>query len=186
MLGAYNPKNGRYETSAKQVVDNLQNLDHKPDERTIRNWARYYRLTGQLPTNQPRGHPPTMLSESQKKIIIGWVLFESQNNRPTRTTNITKFIQDTFNITMSAPSVRRLMKEYPMSSKKERRQKPAYFDPKLVKKLIPWFRSWYTDVIGNIPLQSIVAVDFCHFASKPPFLRSWGPVHGYVKHFSYL
>ena len=104
------------------------------------------------------------------------MLFEREKDKPTRTENISQFIQQTFNITISNATVRRVMKEYFMTSKKERRQKPCYIDRDLVKKLNIWFGKLYSDVIGTIPRNSIVAVDFCYFSSKPPFLRSWGRV----------
>jgi hypothetical protein len=146
-----------------------------PSDRSRRRWRQELRNTGHLHDPLPKGHPPPILSDGEKRVIGGWVLSKFARHSLVCVENTRAFLLGAWQLTTSYGYVSELMYELHLPSKIVSEREIKYWNPNMVSEVFGFLRPIHELLDSGLNPSRLSAVDVCYWSNSGHIVRMYGP-----------
>lgn len=166
--------------SVADICSNLHSLPNAPAGSTVRLWQRQNRRGDLLPHPPSRGGPHK-LTPTEEKVVIGKAIRRIRAEKLVSGEVVRNFVQEAFNVTVSASFVSRLLHRWGFTSHVTRQARHTQVAPKYktaIHTFLLQVRRKISELGNPLRPSRLVAMDETSFWEAGSILRTYGLVNG--------
>lgn len=148
---------------------------HGLSDRTLRRYQHEIREEGDVHEPLSRGHPQLKLSEGEKRVVAGKVLWRWVKGKITDLEFVVAWIHKKFGELVSIAFASILLSSLHLVSKAITEKPLKYFNADLVPRLTSFLAGIHKLYRRGLRLNQLVAIDVCYWTNSGVVQRTFGP-----------
>lgn len=144
-------------------------------ERTLQRYRKELREEGDVREPLSKGHPHPKLSEGERRVVGGKVLWRWVKGKITDLEFVTAWINEKFKEIVSMKFASTLLSSLHLVSKAVTEKPLKYFNPDLIPQLHSFLSGVHKLYRQGVEKRQLVAVDVCYWTNSGVVQRTFGP-----------